>query len=239
MDAYLDQILFAVPFLISLLLTLGLWWMAWRSKSARWFWGWLATGLTFNVAGNVAWIVHDLVTGRALPSLSWVDLLYLARYVCIGLAFWRYPVVWPRQKLLETGGVALLAALGVWVCVYRTEFVFVKRAWDQVLGVAMYPVFDAGLIYMMSARWREMPVEPWRRTTFLLFLSTLFYGIANGVNFCVRMASANGNSDWTTLFWLLADVFMIAALVWFARRENEQPTIPATDAQDIAAAELG
>ncbi|MBN1579767.1 MAG: hypothetical protein JXA89_03630 [Anaerolineae bacterium] len=225
MDAYLEEILFAVPFLVTLLLAGGLWWMAWRASEFRGFWGWLAAGLTANVAGNVVWIVHDMATGTVLPPLSWVDLLFVARYVCFGIAFLLYPAPWPRQKLLEVGGVIVLTALGVWVCIYRTEFVFVKRDWDQVLGVAMYPVFDLGLIYMLSARWREMSTEPWRRSLFLLFLSALSYGGANGIQFCVRMASVDDSSNWATLFWFLSDVLMIAAIVWFARRREDRPEI--------------
>lgn len=222
MIAYLDEILLAVPFVVSLLLTVGLWWMTWRAQGARWFWGWLAAGVTVSLAGEAISIVHTMTTGTRLPPLSWVDLLLLARYVCFALALLLYPAAWPRRKLLEMGGVLLLAAVGVWVCVYRTEFVFVQRDWDQVLDAAMYPVLDIALIYVLSARWRERSGEPWRRTLFLLFLSALSRGVANGIQFCVRMAAVGDSSNWITLFWLLSDALMIAALVWFARRRDDR-----------------
>ena len=91
--------------------------------------------------------------------------------------------------------------------------------------LVLYPVFDVALIYMLTARWREMPVEPWRRTIFLLFLSALSYGVANGIQFCVRMASVDDSSNWATLFWSMTDVFMIAALVWFAHRRDDRPAL--------------
>lgn len=221
----------AVPFLFGLLVTGGLWWATWRYPGARPFWGWLAAGWTLNQLGNIAWIAHDLLTGSRLPPLSWIDLLYVARYVCVGLAFWRYPTVWERQKLWEVGGLILLAALALWVGVYRTELAEMKRPWSDFVGVAIYPVLDVALIYVVAARWREVAQEAWKRTLFLLLLATLAYGIANGINFCVRMTSVASESAWATLCWLLTDVLVAAAAGWFFKSgpQDTGPPLLAVD----------
>ncbi|MBN1934618.1 MAG: hypothetical protein JW934_08125 [Anaerolineae bacterium] len=225
MDETLAQVVFAFTYFATLFVAGVLWWTAGRSPArrrpeSRPFWAWLALGWTLNIAGNVIWAVHDMTTGTVLPPLSWVDALYVARYVCLGVAFWQYPAAWEKRRLLEVGGLLLLLALALWAALYRTEFVNVERSWDQVLGVAIYPVLDVGLIYVLALKWREMPVEPWRRVLLLLLLGALAYSIANGINFCVRMASLDGSSDWATLFWFGCDLFAAAAAIWFARRAD-------------------
>ena len=212
------NVVMAVSFLIPILVGGVLWTVAWRRRAARLFWAWLALGWTLNIAGNIAWAVHDLLTGNRLPPLSWVDLLYVARYICLAVACWQYPASWEKRRLRQVGTLVLLIALALWVALYRTEFVTVERSWDQVLGVALYPVLDVGLIYILAFKWREMPVEPWRRTLFLLLLGSVAYGIANGINFCVRMASPEGSSAWADVFWLANDLFAFVAAIWFMRR---------------------
>lgn len=214
------DVLSAILFLFPLVVAGVMGWLAWRYKAARPFWAWLALGWMLNVAGNVIWAVHDMTTGTVLPPLSWVDVLYVARYVCLGVAFWLHPAAWEKRRLLEVGGLLLLVSLALWATLYRTEFVNVERPWDQVLGVAIYPVLDVGLIYILALKWREMPVEPWRQALILLLLGTLSYGVANGINFCVRMASIDGSSSWADLFWFGCDLFTVAAAIRFARQAD-------------------
>lgn len=214
----MSNIFSAILFLFPLVVAGMMGWLAWRRKATRLFWGLLAAGWAINVAGNVAWGVHDMVTGSRLPPLSWIDLIYLARYVCIALAFWLYPAVWPRRRLLEAVGVLILTALALWVTVYRTELAASKRAWDEFIGVAIYPVFDAGIVYLSLSRWRENEEAVWKLTVLLLLAGASAYGVANMINFFVRMAAVDAVSGWADLFWFLSDALAVAAMGWFWRR---------------------
>lgn len=214
----LTEIASTVSFFFPLLVGGVMWVVAWRRREARPFWAWLALGWTLNLVGNVAWAAHDILTETRLPPLSWVDLFYVARYVCLGIAFWLYPAPWETRRLREVGGLVLLAALALWVALYRTEFVTVQRSWDQVLGVAIYPLLDVGLIYILAFKWREMPVEPWRRSLLLLLIAAISYGIANGINLCVRLAEPENSSAWADLFWFANELFALAAAAWFIRK---------------------
>ncbi len=216
MGDVLSAILFLFPLIVSALMA----WAAWRHRPGRVLWGWLAAGWLINLAGNVAWAAHDVITGSRLPPLSWVDLIYLLRYVCVALALWFFPTVWPRRRLWEVGGVLLLAALCLWVCVYRTELANTQRAWNEFLGVAIYPVLDASVIYLILTRWREVDGAAgrgtvWQRTLLLLLVGAGLYGAANLINFFVRMALPDAASAWADRLWFLNDVLACLAAAWF------------------------
>ncbi len=222
MEDTFDLIMLATPFLVSLALTGGLWWLARRFASARRFWGWLALGWTLNIFGNVIWIVHDMLAATRLPPLSWVDTFYVARYACLGWAFWRYPTVWEKRRLRGLVGLVLLAALLLWLGIYGAGQVAAQRPWVQVLGVAIYVVLDVGLLYILGRKWREGAVEPWPGTLLLLLFGALSYGVANGINLSVRLSPADEGSVWAMLFWFSADVLTAAAAIRFARLAARQ-----------------
>jgi len=89
MNETLISILFGLSFLVGLILTGFLWWIAYRFLAARRFWGLLATGWTLNVLSSIVWGLYATFVGEDIPNL--VDTLFVARYVFVGLALWLYP----------------------------------------------------------------------------------------------------------------------------------------------------
>ena len=210
MTGSLSQILMAVSFLVNLAAIGSLWWAAHRSATARAFWRALAAGWTLGLLGNVAWIVYDLATGARLPPLSWVDIFYVARYVLVGLALWQYPVTWPKGRALVLASIVLAAAAILWVAYYRPVWAPTEQPVAQMIGVAIYPLLDVGLVFCGWARVRETR-DRVRQTVCLISLAMTAYGVANLYNFWVRMRS-HGESPWTTVFWMTCDILAIAAI---------------------------
>jgi hypothetical protein len=171
--------------------------------------------------GTLIWIVYELITQESLPPLSWVDAVFVGRYALVGLALWRYPAAWPGRRGLELGAVVLLVAVAAWFGVFQPALLATGRPWPYFLGVAIYPVFDAGLVYLAGRRFGTAGSPGWKRVTALLLGALAAYGAANWFNFSIRMASAGADSSWAALFWLLADVFAGAAGIYSLRQERE------------------
>jgi hypothetical protein len=224
MDLF-SEVLFAVSFLLGLVVTGCLWWVALRLAPARRFWMPIATGWALNLLGNVAWIAYDMVAETSLPPLSWVDGFYLARYLFVGLALWRYPLPCPRRRGLELLGVWLIAALVAWVSLFQPTLASTGRSWAYFVGVAMYPVLDAGLVYAAWQRWQRASSVPWKQTMVLLSMAMLSYGLANWINFGARMASPDADAPLATLFWSTTDVIVGLAAVLCWRREQRDTLI--------------
>ena len=204
--------LFILSFLLKLLITGALWWAMTRSASTRRLWGLLAAGWTVNLLGDVAWGVHDQLFETALPPLSWLDVLYVARYLLIGLAFWTYPTRWPHRHLWQVAGTMALAALIAWVAFYQPVLAATDRSWAYFAGLALYPILDAGLVYVAWIRYRRQDQN--KKVLLVLFLSTISYSIANLINFGTRMASPGADSLLANLLWLGSDLLAGAALIY-------------------------
>jgi hypothetical protein len=207
--------IFAISFLLNLIVVALLWWTAVRSKTNRVFWGLWAGGWSLNLVGNVAWISYELIGQRSLPPLSWIDTLYGGRYLLIALAWWSFPEMRKSGRWwLEMAGVMVLAGTAAWFSLYAPLLAATGRAWSYFLGVAIYPILDAGLIYAagrgyQASRARLKPVIA------LLGLALVSYGMANLINFSARMNSIETLSDWATIFWMAADLLTGGAAVYF------------------------
>ncbi len=213
--------LFAISFLVNVLVVGILWWTAVRSSTHRTFWRLWAIGWSLNLLGNVAWIIYDMMIDQgSLPPLSWIDTLYLGRYLLLGLAWWLYPDGKKSARWgLELAGVMLLVGLVAWFSLYQPMLASTGRSWAYFLGVAIYPILDAGLVY---AAWRgfQASVSGMKPVIALLLLALVSYGGANVINFSARMASVEALSNWATLFWLLADLLTGIASVYFLWKRN-------------------
>lgn len=224
----LSDILFGLSFIANLLVVAGLWWAAGRSKSApgRPFWRLIAAAWTATLAGNLVWMAYEFLTYATLPPLSFVDGFYLARYVLIGLALWRFPALWPRRKGLQFAGILVGVALVLWFGHYRGTIAAAVAAattplrFIDILGVAIYPPLDAVLVAGGYLRMRDMSSEPSRNLYHLLTLSFGLYGVANLLNFDVRLGVGQVFALFALLLWLLSDLVMGSAVVRrFSRRK--------------------
>jgi hypothetical protein len=216
----MNDALFAVSFLLSLAATAGLWWAAWRSERRPGFWRLLALAWSLTVLGNAVWIAYEMWSGAAVPTLTWIDALYLARYALIGAALWLHPRPWPARRAWEPVAVLIAFAGLAWLLFLRPVWRSAGGTWDHFLGVAIYPVLDAGLIYLAWRRWRGTRAAPFGRAVVRLLGALLTYGVANWINFRVRMSSLEAGSLLATAFWLASDVLALAAALTVRRRDQ-------------------
>ncbi len=204
-----------LAFLIGLLVTGLLWWAAYTSTPPRCLWTWLAAGWTVALLGSIAWGVYELVSGESLPYLSLVDILYLARYVLILVAFWRCLCVPAGEQWIR-----LLMAFVVGTAVVIGGFflsVPISRQTGYWLAGAVYPILDVGLLFVALEARRCEPEGPLRNTLGLVALALLAYGAANWLNFFGQAIPFQPAAGLSTLFWPLADILIglgILRLFW-------------------------
>jgi len=193
-----------------LLVILTLFWVkAVRQPELRRFWILLALAWTMNLFGNIAWIVHDLVTGLPLDSFSSVDIFYVSHYLLIGLALWFYPTALPRRSWFWIGAALLMVNALVWPVYYGPVMALQPGSWMNFLGYAMYPILDAALITLAWLRFRTERQSSWARVALLFFCSRLSYGLANTLNLTEYAFSLSPAGIFPNLFWILTDVFVL------------------------------
>lgn len=200
-DLMLDTVL---SLLLSLVVTGLLWWATRRSLRPRRFWGTLAAAWTIGLLGNVAWGLYELWSGTPLPTISFVDLMYLARYALVLVAYW-YFLHPPGQRQWMRLLLVLLAAIAL-AC---AEFFLTSSDLGQTSlfwAWAAYPILDAGLIYVGVSAWRREPPGRLRNALGLLGLALIAYGLANWLNFYGHMVSYETVSGLAGLFWPLSDI---------------------------------
>jgi hypothetical protein len=211
----ISQALQAFGYLLLLVVLTMLWIKASRQPELRRFWILFALAWTMNLFGNIAWIVHDFVTRTPLASFSIIDIFYVSHYVLIALALWQYPASMPRRAWLWIGAAMLVVNALVWGIYFRPAMIINGGSWVNFLGLAMYPVLDAGLITLAWLRYGKSRRSSWTRLTFLLFCAMMSYGIANTLNLTGTVFPPMANGVFPNLFWILKDVFMLA-LIWGA-----------------------
>lgn len=206
------QIFQAIEYFALLVVLTVLWINAFRQPAWRSFWAALALAWMMNLFGNVAWIVHDLVTGTPLDSLSAVDLFYALRYVLIGIVLWAYPRPLRRNDGIWTGAIAALVNALIWVFYYHPAVKLTGGNWLGLLGLALYPLLDATVIVLAWLRFRAVRGTLWDKAAWLLFLAAISYGIANTFNLTEYIFSFSLGGWIQNIFWLLTDVlFLILA----------------------------
>jgi hypothetical protein len=204
----ISQILQAVGYLLLLVILIVLWNKAVRQREWRNFWMFLALAWTMNLFGNIAWVIHDLVTGTALSTFSVVDVFYVMRYVLIGLAFWLYPVPFTRRAGIWIVAAAVIANVLVWAFYFRPAMTMNGGDWVSFLGLALYPILDAAIITLVWLRVRAARGSLWYRNTLLLFCAMTSYGIANTLNLTGYVFSIF-DGLLPNVFWILTDVFLL------------------------------
>lgn len=197
----LDQIL---AFVLGLVAAGLLWWAACQGVQPRGLWGWLAAAWTVDLLGDLIWGAYELLSGESLPYISWVDAIYMARYVLILVAFWRglgVPVgrQWIRLLVLLPL-VAVVATVGFCLSVPA------PRQTAPWLAGAVYPVLDAGLLYVAWEAWRQETAGGLRNVLGLLCLALLAYGLADCLNFYGQAIPYDAATSLAAFFWPLSDV---------------------------------
>lgn len=205
----LSQILQAIGYIILLVILVLLWRKALRSSEIRPFWRWLAMAWTMNMLGSLAWIVHDVVTGTELDTLSVIDVFYVSHYVLVGCALWIYPAPLSRRAGLWVGGTMLVTSVVVWTVYFNPAMALRGGDWTGFLGLAMYPVLDAGMITLAWLRVRAARHSAWSMYALLLFCAMVSYGIANTINLTEYVFSLLSSGILQNVLWMLTDVFVL------------------------------
>jgi len=218
----------ALSFLLAIVVTGLLWWASRQPGPDRLFWSLLASGWTLNLSGSIIWGVYEVATGKSLPGLSWVDLLYVARDVVVFAALLRQVRRMSRWRLVGLCAVVLAALAILWIGFFRptvgpTE-ITPLRGLDFLL-YAVYPIWDAVLVYVGLLALACAGTKQRRRWIGLLVSAMIFYGIANWVNFVV-LITPDFTSDLPALFWLLTDVSVGIAVVYAFWADASQSPLP-------------
>lgn len=203
------QILQVAGYLLLLVVLIVLWGKVFRRQNWRNFWMFLALAWTMNLFGNIAWVVHDLVTGTALSTFSIVDSFYILRYVLIGIALWLYPTSLRGKSAIWMGVAAIVTGVLVWIIYFPAD----GGNWVSLLGLAIYPILDAALIVLAWFRFHVMHGTAWHKLTLILFCAMASYGIANTVNLTEYVFSVPSGGWLQNLFWLLTDVLMLTMVL--------------------------
>lgn len=215
------QTLQAVGYLSLLIILVVFWGQALRRREPRNFWIFLALAWTMNLLGNIAWIVHDIVTGAALSTFSVVDSFYIIRYVLVGLALWLYPISLTRKTWKWAGSAALITAALVWVFYFRSAMAMNGGDWLSFLGLALYPILDAVLFVIAWQRLRVSRETFWHRTALLLFCAVTSYGIANTLNLTEYVFPPLSGGVLPNVFWILTDAFLLIMALGASSKEKE------------------
>jgi hypothetical protein len=174
-------------------------------SAAQKFWQALAIAWALNIAGNIAWGVHDVLTSEHLGIFTWVDGIYLARYGMVGWALWHYPH--KSRRWMDYATVTLVATALIWAILFRVMLPSIpQQPGLYFMGGALYPILDTTLIYAAFITWLHVEAGPWvKRAVGLFALAMLLYGAANWINFTVRAIALSASSDLAAFLWLLAD----------------------------------
>lgn len=215
MNETISSTIYAISFFFSLFLIGFLWWLTVRYPSARRFWGWLAVGWSVNTLGSLLW---GVIVFAEIDYPTWIDSLYVLRYVFVILAVWLYPTAWPWRKAPGILAAMLVAAVILWFALVHPLSAISDQPRDHILAGALFPLLDAGMLYACWARWRDTAANPLQPVFALFALSTLAYGIANWANYRLRAVNPDGDSLVALLCWFLTDVFAAAAGWWFVKR---------------------
>lgn len=220
----ISQTLQVIGYIFSLVVLVLLWRNAFRQSEARHVWQLLAAAWTLGMLGSIAWIVHDLVTGTELDTLSVIDLFYISRYVLLGCTLWLYPAPLPRRAAFWMGGTMLATGLVVWAVYFNPAMALRGGDWTGFLGLALYPVLDAGILALAWLRVRATQGSAWGRTAFLLFCTMASYGVANTINLTEYVFSRTGGVL-QNVFWILTDVFMLFIVLGTEPRAEKQKLV--------------
>lgn len=217
----ISQILQGIGYLLLLVILAVLWSRAVRQSKLDPFWGLFALAWTMSLFGNVAWVIHDLVTEISLGTFSAVDIFYVFRYLLIGIPLWMFPKKLIGRNGIWVGITVFGAIITMWI-IYFNSAMAVRDDWLGFLGVAMYPVLDAALIVIAWLRFRADQRDPWRRTAFLLFCAMISYGIANTLNFASYAFSLMPGGILPNIFWILTDVIILIMALGYNDMEKDK-----------------
>lgn len=197
----------ALYFLLDLLLIVSLWWVARQSTGTGNFWTLMAAGWTSNLVGNTIWGVYNMRANKKLPTLSPVDVLYVARYILVLVAFWLYPTTMPTWQWASMIGFTLVIAAATWPRLFRPISKSTKDPLHYLLGRAIYPILDITIVCAAILSWTRAATNDWRAITGLFIIGLAAYGVANWLNFRDRAASLAVLKNRAAFFWPLAAIF--------------------------------
>ena len=223
-----------VDMALSMLLTIGIAVLQWRAGSqstdAKAFWRLLAGAWTTGLMGNIAWGMYEMLTGESLPILSWVDAIYVTRDILVLMALWRYPGRPLRRREFDVITIPAATAAIAWLLVFRptlTAAAITPQRIRDFIGVAIYPILDAGLIYAALLAWAGAAKGRLRHAVALIFASAICYGIANCFQFGVRVVP-DYTSSLPDPFWLLSDLLAGSAAAYILWREPSSENTAST-----------
>ncbi|MCC7119590.1 MAG: hypothetical protein IT310_13780 [Anaerolineales bacterium] len=207
------QILQGIGYLSLLIVLVAFWRQALLRREPRAFWTLFAWAWTMNLLGNLAWVLHDAMTGTALATFSFVDVFYILRYALVALALWLYPTPLTQKFWKWVGLAAGMTGALVWAFYFRPAMDLNGGDWISFLGLALYPVLDAGLIAIAWLRVRASRETSWSQPAVILFLAVMSYGLANTLNLTEYVFPPLSSGVLPNLFWILTDVGLIVLVI--------------------------
>ena len=173
MSETLSSTLYLISFVVSLGLSGLIWYLTIRYPDTRLFWGLLATGWTVNTLSSITWAV------LAANMIDWIfyliNLLFLLRYVFVGLALWLYPKAFRLRRIFEMIVVMALAMLVLWFGFVGPLQAITGQSLSYVLMRVFFPLIDAGALYIAWRRWRNERGEALSPVIGWMVLSALAY----------------------------------------------------------------
>ncbi len=208
-------------FLLGLFVTALLWWKSAQEGPLALFWRLLASGWTIALVANVAWGVYELATGRTLPYISLLDVLYLARYALLFVAFIRVLGIPGGRQWLNLITV-LAAAFALALGLYFASAPAAHQSSTLYMAGAVYPILDMGLVYLALEGWMQSPDDLRRPVLGVLALALMSYGTANWLNAYGHLIEWTAISGLATLFWPISDILTAVAALDLLRPPEEE-----------------
>jgi hypothetical protein len=221
---------FVVTMLLTIVIAMLLWHAGDRWTEAKAFWRLLAIGWAVNLPGNIAWGAYEMITGKGLPILSFVDAIYTIRYILVLIALHRYPGQSNRRWPGLLAALSTATAL-IWTLLYRPTLLAAEITLPRVrdfIGVAMYPVMDTVLLYAGVLTWAHAAKNRLRNSLGILILALASYSAANWFQFG-DLAVAGFISTAPDIFWPLSDILVgLAATYALWNTKPQEPTTTRT-----------
>jgi hypothetical protein len=215
----------ALTFFLLLIALAALWITSARRPGMRPFWTLLALAWTMNLLGFLAWVAHDLFTSSPLNSFSIGDIFFITHYVLIAFVFWRYPASLPRRAWLWTGIAMLAAALLVWAVYFDPSAAPDQAPWIYYLGLAFYPILDAGLVTLGAFRVRAARDSAWAGMSLWLFSAVASYALANTLNVTGTVFASIPVGFLPDLFWAVTNALIVGLTI--STRKNPRTSVNA------------
>jgi hypothetical protein len=108
----------------------------------------------------------------------------------------------------------------VWAVYFNPAMALRGGDWTGFLGLAMYPVLDAGIVVLAWLRARLTRQSAWSKLTLLLFFAMTSYALANTINLTEYVFSLK-SIGLQNIFWVLTDILLLISVLRTDRQTED------------------